>query len=301
MSLHNILNRKQPSKWDKFIQNPLKHIAALLFINPIPTSPVPIHPIRIVCISDTHNKHQHIPPIPPGDILIHAGDLTNSGTEPELKAALDWLSAHPHTHKIFIAGNHDRVLAEHDAFRRGLQSDYPGLVYLQDEECTVNIRDRALNIFGSPWTPRHGSWPFQYDRIPPGPSSQWNSIPDKTDILVTHGPSAHHLDNEGNGCLALLDKVWSVQPKVHVFGHIHAGRGVERVEWTMGQRVYENVAGREWVRAGVTLWQMVLSLLWRWRTKTKKERGSSETILVNAASITGVWDENKNPAIVVDI
>ena len=36
--------------------------------------------IRIVLISDTHNKHKMLE-LPEGDILIHAGDFTNDGTE----------------------------------------------------------------------------------------------------------------------------------------------------------------------------------------------------------------------------
>ena len=36
--------------------------------------------VRIVLISDTHNKHKMLE-LPEGDILIHAGDFTNDGTE----------------------------------------------------------------------------------------------------------------------------------------------------------------------------------------------------------------------------
>jgi hypothetical protein len=34
--------------------------------------------IRVVCISDTHTKHEQIT-VPPGDVLIHAGDATIVG------------------------------------------------------------------------------------------------------------------------------------------------------------------------------------------------------------------------------
>jgi hypothetical protein len=34
---------------------------------------------RLVLISDTHNQHNDMPPIPEGDILIHAGDMTGLG------------------------------------------------------------------------------------------------------------------------------------------------------------------------------------------------------------------------------
>merc|ERR1712018_691336 len=33
------------------------------------------NPVRVVCISDTHNRHSEMEEIPQGDILIHAGDL----------------------------------------------------------------------------------------------------------------------------------------------------------------------------------------------------------------------------------
>lgn len=63
--------------------------------------------IRIVCISDTHNTH---PTLPNGDILLHAGDLTQYGTFAELQNQLDWLRGQPHQTKIVIGGNHDLVL-----------------------------------------------------------------------------------------------------------------------------------------------------------------------------------------------
>ena len=34
--------------------------------------------MRIVALSDTHGQHGHIA-VPPGDVLIHAGDLTLHG------------------------------------------------------------------------------------------------------------------------------------------------------------------------------------------------------------------------------
>lgn len=37
---------------------------------------------RFVCISDTHNSRFKLPP---GDVLIHAGDLTNQGSYSEVR------------------------------------------------------------------------------------------------------------------------------------------------------------------------------------------------------------------------
>jgi 3',5'-cyclic AMP phosphodiesterase CpdA len=61
--------------------------------------------VRIVCVSDTHN---HGPPsgfqLPKGDILIHAGDLTNRGTYIELETVASWLKEADFGVKIVVAG-----------------------------------------------------------------------------------------------------------------------------------------------------------------------------------------------------
>lgn len=56
---------------------------------------------RIVIISDTHNQ---TPKLPPGDILIHAGDLTNQGSFAELERTVEWLEKSEFEAKIVIAG-----------------------------------------------------------------------------------------------------------------------------------------------------------------------------------------------------
>jgi predicted phosphodiesterase len=56
---------------------------------------------RIVCISDTHNQ---TPRLPKGDVLIHAGDLTNQGSLSELKKTVAWLEQADFEAKIVIAG-----------------------------------------------------------------------------------------------------------------------------------------------------------------------------------------------------
>ncbi|KAH7905115.1 hypothetical protein BJ138DRAFT_1165351 [Hygrophoropsis aurantiaca] len=51
-----------------------------------------------------YNTHHSQPLLPAGDILIHSGDLTQSGTLNELCDALDWLSLQSHPFKIFAVG-----------------------------------------------------------------------------------------------------------------------------------------------------------------------------------------------------
>ena len=47
-----------------------------------------------------------------GDLIIHAGDITEYGTAEELEDFTDWFSGLPFKTKVFIAGNHDLVLEE---------------------------------------------------------------------------------------------------------------------------------------------------------------------------------------------
>lgn len=49
---------------------------------------------------------------------------------------------------------------------------------------------------------------------------------------------------------------------------------------------------------------MVVSVVWGRKSQSKEGDdldSNRETVFVNAASLTGFWDEKKNPAIVVDI
>jgi len=63
---------------------------------------------RFVCISDTHNCGGAFR-LPKGDVLIHAGDLTNQGSFAELQKAVKWLEEADFETKIVIAGTTDLV------------------------------------------------------------------------------------------------------------------------------------------------------------------------------------------------
>ncbi|KAM6503115.1 metallophosphoesterase domain containing protein [Amanita muscaria] len=301
MSLDDIIHRRDATAWDRFISSPLIFLARWLYAAPSTASSTPDKlPIRLVCISDTHNTHHTQPHLPEGDILIHAGDLTQSGTDHELDDALAWLDSHPHPHKLFIAGNHDVALASPQTLAR----IPPSLTYLENSSIELTISGRKLRIYGSPCTPKHGSWPFQYPRVHPTalphPETHeiWSNIPPLTDILITHGPPLAHLDADRHGCYALLFALWRVRPKLHVFGHIHAGRGVERIKWDRAQMAYENIC------AGRTGWGGLVMLLWYKLTAWLWERSLGDgvgTVLVNAAAVAGLRDGQKKGAIVVEI
>jgi hypothetical protein len=64
----------------------------------------------------------------------------------------------------------------------------------------------------------------------PNVEQLWAAIPLDTDILVTHTPSYTHCD-DSFGCETLQESLARVRPRVHVCGHVHQGRGAERVRW----------------------------------------------------------------------
>ena len=313
--LDSILDRRPPTTWERFTSSAILFIVRWVYR--LSTSENPgdaatllatgSNNIRVVCISDTHNTHHTQPPLPEGDILIHAGDLTQSGTVEELDDALAWLAAQPHPHKFMIAGNHDAAFTA-----PGIRERIPlGLTYLEDSSAELTVRGRTLRVYGSPPTPKQGSWPFQYPRVrplfvsnssSPAPGEQadeiWSRIPPATDILITHGPPFGHLDINNFGCYALLRALWRVRPRLHVFGHIHGGRGVERVRWDPAQMVYEDIcAGRAgWGGLVRLLWYRLVTLVW----KGPRAHGS---VLVNASAVggRGIRDDQRKGGIVLQI
>lgn len=188
--------------------------------------------MKIVCISDTHRP---LPATswPEGDVLVHAGDHTMMGTEPELLASLKWLASAPYDHKLLVWGNHDNgtqtfpLLWTMEAERLGLEVLHPWDIHRVD----------GLNFAGSPYSVRVGhGWAWQLDRGASA-SAHWSAIPVGTDVLVTHGPPLgvgdlvpHATDGpNGDGHVGdyHLHQVFQSLPrlKLMVVGHIHEGYG----------------------------------------------------------------------------
>ncbi len=181
--------------------------------------------LKIVCISDTHNCNGQIS-VPDGDILIHSGDATISGTIEEIVLFNNWFANLPHHYKIFVAGNHDWLFETNNRFARNLLDK--SIIYLQDSAVEIE----GLKIYGSPFQPRFFDWAFNLMRGAEL-AEKWKLIPDDTDILITHGPPNGILDEvprrnfiENTGCEELRMRVEELRLKnlkLHIFGHIHCG------------------------------------------------------------------------------
>jgi len=176
--------------------------------------------MKIVCISDTHNQHDKCE-IPDGDLLLHAGDLSHKGTAKEIVKVNEWFGTLPHPHKVVIAGNHDFLFEQAPEQARALLTN---VHYIEDEMIEIE----GIKIWGSPITPKFLRYAFNRKR---GEEirAYWQQIPEETDILITHGPPYGVLDRtffgRRVGCKDLTAELPRIQPKLHLFGHIHEARG----------------------------------------------------------------------------
>lgn len=196
---------------------------------------------RFVCFSDTHGLHDCIPHAnrPEADVLLHAGDFTNTGEVEQIESFSEWLKAYPAAHKVVVAGNHDITFHEEyyctkGALRFHRHKEWPyecgdarqaltGCTYLEDAEVDL----LGYKVYGSPWQPEFCEWAFNLPRGEPL-QRRWAAIPDAVDILVTHGPPMGHNDKcrDGRlGCEDLAAAIRERQVPVSVAGHIHEGYG----------------------------------------------------------------------------
>jgi predicted phosphohydrolase len=205
--------------------------------------------IRFVCLSDTHSVPM-TQPIPPGDVLLHAGDFSRRGSSKSLVSFSALLGSLPHTHKIVIAGNHEfsfdgaNVGRLNKAHHLNVDTNVPrsksyltNCTYLEDSGTEV----MGYKIWGSPWVNgyRDGGFTLWTEGEI---EEKWDLIPRDVDILMTHQPPYGILDEnkykEKGGCRYLERRTADMHLKAHIFGHIHEAHGFE----VRNNCIYANVA-----------------------------------------------------------
>lgn len=213
--------------------------------------------MKIDCIADLHGFY---PKLEGGDLLIIAGDLTRRDEPAEHRDFVTWLmeiqdSDRRYRKIVYIAGNHDNFLdpnSEYNNSEKGqwkhhrpkrrhaegmeiaLNPNY-GIEYLCDSGTTYHDYEgkREIKIWGSPWTSQFEginplccafTMPFGCDNEQ-HLADKWAMIPEDTDILITHGPPHKVLDRSTRGVRcgskSLFERLQVVQPRLHIFGHIH--------------------------------------------------------------------------------
>lgn len=209
--------------------------------------------MKFLCLSDLHGNlpasPHHLASRGEVDAVLIAGDICPHPAK-HYEFQREWLRGDfarwldPFFVKdipvFLVAGNHDCVFGERPGLvRRFLATAHAaGLHYLQDSAATW----RGIRLWGSPWQPtfplpRPGEkpyWAFNLDEA--ALAEKWAMIPVDTDILVTHGPPRGvgdyvPMDALHVGSPSLYDRVAAIGRErgrplpLHVFGHIHSGRG----------------------------------------------------------------------------
>lgn len=187
--------------------------------------------MRLVVMSDTHGRPLSKWVVPDGDVFIHCGDFSKNK---KLKSVIDFnasLEKLPHKHKLVVAGNHDWALQlQSEAARDALSA----ATYLQDEAVTIN----GVKFYGSPWQPEYRNWAFNLPRASLELKEKWAQVPEDVDVLITHTPPNTVRDmvyprGEQAGCAQLRWRLEYINAILHVFGHVHEGRGEEMVNNTL--------------------------------------------------------------------
>ena len=114
--------------------------------------------LRVVCLSDTHGANLDGLDIPDGDILIHAGDFSQTGELEHAQKLNELFGTLPHRHKIVIAGNHDITFHKgwyeknftryHSKMKsvNMARESFTNAEYLEEDEIVIE----GYKIFGSP-------------------------------------------------------------------------------------------------------------------------------------------------------
>lgn len=200
--------------------------------------------IRIVTTSDLHGNLPYIREN--FDLMLICGDLCPTVNhdafyqEGWLRTAfVEWVNSicSPLSTVVAIPGNHDYYLemAKSSDINdlkwmcghrlRILRHELHQYLYSDDSGET-----HAINIFGTPYCSRFGSWAFM--REDKFLSMAYDHIPDETDILISHdAPNIYGLGDitegrhkqSGTGNPLMTETLRRVRPYIFHCGHFHSG------------------------------------------------------------------------------
>lgn len=190
--------------------------------------------MRITAISDLHGN---LPTVPESDLLLLAGDLCPDNVATLVSAEkcaelqgiwlketfIPWLNDLQVAETVMIFGNHDFI----GQFPRFLPRHFgPNVTLLEDSITSVG----GLTVYGTPWVGNIPMWAFNLPQKEL--AEKMSLIPSGLDILMTHNAPkgvGDFLPNYGNvgdkNLTRVLGAEGFVKPRLHVFGHIHEGRG----------------------------------------------------------------------------
>ena len=207
--------------------------------------------IKVGMLSDTHGHHDEIK-VPECDVLIFAGDMCVKGAHvEEMTSFARWLVTRGAAHVVFVAGNHDftkTASLQRPKYRTDAAAKGAHLRALTDasrwapNSCDVHVLSPVgmvgIPVDGAPPLIVAGSAACQ---MPDGPwVYNWKASAiekavsglSRCDVFVSHSPARGVMDTLAWGVRcgeeAYADYVRRANPALHVFGHVHAERGLKR-------------------------------------------------------------------------
>jgi hypothetical protein len=189
--------------------------------------------VRIVCCGDVHMAFRAIerlgPVLATADLAILTGDLTNFGDPPDALRVIDAVRAHCPT-VWAVTGNLDMLWT---------------IDTLREHGVSLHAKGRRLGdlgIFGcggSNVTPMDTPTEFEEPQLDAALERGWSDVADAArHVMICHCPPFDtKLDRLVNGTPvgspAVRAFIERRRPAVCVVGHIHEGRGVDRVGDTL--------------------------------------------------------------------
>lgn len=214
--------------------------------------------MRIFGISDLHGHLPDSSNWPSVDVAVIAGDVIPANTQLHGDMLrqwrwihdrfVPWIMALPATHAVITWGNHDWIGDSAGPARgnlvTGKEAWWPANIHLLVNRAVIID---GVKFYGVPQTPRFYDWAFNEDDNEDSLGLRWASVPDDTDVLVSHGPPYGAVDwvgvrsdmRVGSVTMRRWLEVDAPRP-AHVFcGHIHSAGG--HVGHVHNTRIY-NVA-----------------------------------------------------------
>ena len=208
-------------------------------------------PLRIVAISDTHERHWELTApqksgndfLPPGDVLVHCGDIFRSSrraSQAEFTAKANdfnaWLGSikNRYVHGIVVVpGNHDFWLEE-----LGVEASSALLSncrYLVHAGCTI----AGVSFYGCPVS-YGASANKAFQKLDGGEKCPRRMLPASVDVLITHGSYVNGCHEQGsimkNFVFPRRHDGFGARCRLHIAGHDHDNYGavLYRISETRG-------------------------------------------------------------------
>lgn len=192
--------------------------------------------MKICAISDLHGDLINLEP---SDLVIMCGDsvpLNKQASERKtwrwyINEFKDWAENLPCEKVIWIPGNHELYVQNHEQKYRSLFSREDKVTFLCHELYTWQFNNKEYKIFGTPYCQEFGHWAYMLpteDLI-----AKYNDIPEGLDILITHDQPYGYGDvllqkdcpwanGKHIGNKMLMEAIAKKKPRYQLNGHLHS-------------------------------------------------------------------------------